>query len=152
VISALHFAEEHSGNTSGLVTAKVLFDEAVEKAVRNQDSLALLMAARLANASGDADLAAELMAQSEAAASAAEGEKAGPYTFDLEVNNYWDEPVDVYIDDWYIDTVPINHYVYYSDLPVGYYYLYAYGLWTGGYTVVDVVGTSYGFVSVDLVY
>lgn len=152
VVLSLWMAEQASGKTSDLVNSMQLVEEATEKARRNQDPVNLAMAAYVFDRAGNADMYTSLLAESQAAASAAEGEKAGPYTFDLEVNNYWDEGADVYLEDWFLGTVYPGYYMFWNDLPIGYYYLYAYGIVSGGYTVVDIAGTAYSFNSVDLVY
>ena len=150
VVMAIGWAEMESEAKSDLVTAKVLFDEAVEKALRSSDALSLVMASHIMKGLHMEDEANALFEQSQSIASANEGEKASDYTFDLEVNNYWDEAADVYLDDWYLGTVPAGYYMYFNDLPVGYYYLYAYGVWSGDYGIVEVEGDSWSFTSVDL--
>jgi len=152
VALSLWMAEKASGQTSGLITAQTLLEEATDKARRNKDAANLGMAAFAYQSMGDDAMFTTLMAESQAAASAATGEKAGPYTFDMEVNNYWTEPADIYLGDAFLGTVYPGYYIFWNDLPIGYYYLYAYGLNSGGYTVVQVNGTAYSFNSVDLVY
>jgi hypothetical protein len=152
VALSLMLAEKASGSESELVTSRALVDEATDKARRNKDAANLAMAAYAYQNTGDDAMFTTLMAESQAAASAATGEKAGPYTFDMEVNNYWNEPADIYLEDAFLGTVYPGYYLFWSDLPIGYYYLYAYGLNSGGYTVVEVSGTAYSFNSVDLVY
>jgi hypothetical protein len=148
---SLWMAEKASGKTSDLVSSMQLVEEATEKARRNKDATNLTMAGYVYQQAGDDAMAATLLAEAQAAG-ATGTEKAGPYTFDLEVNNYWDEAADVYLEDWFLGTVYPGYYMYWNDIAIGYYYLYAYGVVSGGYTVVDVPGTAYGFTSVDLVY
>jgi hypothetical protein len=152
VALSLWMAEKASGKTSSLISAKTLLSEATDKARRNKDAANLGMAAFAYQNMGDDAMFTTLMAESQAAASAKTGEKAGPYTFDMEVNNYWTEPADIYLEDTFLGTVYPGYYVFWNDLPIGYYYMYAYGLNSGGYTVVQVNGTAYSYNSVDLVY
>ena len=68
---------------------------------------------------------------------------AGRHSSDLLVTNYSPEPVDVYVDGWYVDTLPSYYEGTYFDLSLGYHTVEVVGLWSGGYVIDSTYGSSY---------